>query len=104
MVLFITGSANSGLVAQTYPEVTIPNTELRPLQSKILGQELNLYIKLTASYRVDEQRIYSVMYAIDANRSFAMLSINEIIPFAESNYRISGTDRALGGYSYGGLF
>ena len=181
MVLFITGCANSVVVAQTYPEITIPNTELRPMQSKILGQELNLYIKLPASYRVDEQRIYPVMYATDANRSFAMLAnilfvvespavdytdvvligigyklsgladwarwrtrdltpvnvpatdqywsdlltkmtgqpmevksggaekfldciINEVIPFTESSYRISKTDRALGGYSYGGLF
>jgi predicted alpha/beta superfamily hydrolase len=28
----------------------------------------------------------------------------EIIPFIETNYRVSSTDRGLGGYSYGGLF
>jgi len=28
----------------------------------------------------------------------------ELIPFIESNYRVSSTDRYLGGYSYGGLF
>jgi hypothetical protein len=28
----------------------------------------------------------------------------EVFPFVESNYRISPTDRGLGGYSYGGLF
>jgi predicted alpha/beta superfamily hydrolase len=28
----------------------------------------------------------------------------ELIPFIESNYRVSLTDRYLGGYSYGGLF
>jgi uncharacterized protein len=29
---------------------------------------------------------------------------NEIIPLVESNYRVSTTDRGIGGYSYGGLF
>jgi uncharacterized protein len=29
---------------------------------------------------------------------------NELIPFIETNYRVSRTDRALAGYSYGGLF
>jgi uncharacterized protein len=28
----------------------------------------------------------------------------EIIPFVESNYRVSPADRGIGGYSYGGLF
>lgn len=28
----------------------------------------------------------------------------DVIPFVESNYRVSSTDRALIGYSYGGLF
>jgi predicted alpha/beta superfamily hydrolase len=28
----------------------------------------------------------------------------ELIPFMESNYRLSSTDRGLAGYSYGGLF
>jgi hypothetical protein len=28
----------------------------------------------------------------------------EVFPFIESNYRVSATDRGLGGYSYGGLF
>jgi len=28
----------------------------------------------------------------------------EVFPFMESNYRVSGTGRGLGGYSYGGLF
>jgi predicted alpha/beta superfamily hydrolase len=28
----------------------------------------------------------------------------EVIPFVESNYRVSPTNRGIGGYSYGGLF
>ena len=30
--------------------------------------------------------------------------ISELIPFIESNYHVSKTDKALAGYSYGGLF
>jgi uncharacterized protein len=167
--------------AQLSQPVTIPNSELRSLQSELLGQELNLFIKLPATYFNDEKRIYPVLYFTDGNRNFGMISnilailetpgsgfndavaigigynsndladfmawrtrdltpvnspgtdrnisemltrasgrtievksggaakfldciMKEVIPFAESNYRISRTERALGGYSYGGLF
>jgi uncharacterized protein len=30
--------------------------------------------------------------------------IKEVFPFIESNYRVSSTNRGIGGYSYGGLF
>lgn len=30
--------------------------------------------------------------------------IKEVFPFVESNYRVSSTNRGIGGYSYGGLF
>lgn len=36
--------------------------------------------------------------------NFLSFIITELIPFIESNYRVSKSDRALGGYSYGGLF
>jgi len=171
----------SGAIAQTYPEVSVLNTELRTLHSKLLDQELNLFIKLPASYLDDEKRIYPVLYTTDANRSFPMLAnilsvietqpspyedivligigyktksladwaawrtrdltpvnspstdsfwsdrlskatgqtvtvrsggaenyldciLSEVIPYAEGNFRISKTDRGLGGYSFGGLF
>ncbi len=35
---------------------------------------------------------------------FLEFIINELIPFMESNYRVSHSDRGLAGYSYGGLF
>ena len=35
---------------------------------------------------------------------FLEFIIKELIPFMESNYRVSSTDRGLAGYSYGGLF
>ncbi len=62
------------LRAQEYPEVTIPNTEVRTIKSKLLGQELVLNIKLPASYRTENQRVYPVMYATDANRSYPAIA------------------------------
>ncbi len=35
---------------------------------------------------------------------FIEFIIHELIPFVESNYRVSHADRGLAGYSYGGLF
>jgi len=35
---------------------------------------------------------------------FLNFIVKELIPFIESNYRVSSSDRGLGGYSYGGLF
>jgi hypothetical protein len=164
-----------------YPEVTIPNTELRTLHSEIMNQDLNIYIKLPTSYYTTGEHIYPVWYFTDANRSFPLVAnissvleipktdfpeivivgigykikdmadwgawrtrdltptnvpkvdknweellakmsgrtfevrsgsaskflefiIKELIPFMESNYRVSTSDRGLGGYSYGGLF
>jgi len=37
-------------------------------------------------------------------RLFLNFIVKELIPFIESNYRVSSSDRGLGGYSYGGLF
>jgi predicted alpha/beta superfamily hydrolase len=36
--------------------------------------------------------------------TFLDFIVREVFPFVESNYRVSPTDRGIGGYSYGGLF
>jgi uncharacterized protein len=164
-----------------YPLVSIPNTELRTLQSKILGQEMEIYVKIPVSYNSNPRKVYPALYMTDGNRSFPMIAniinlfevprptdpeifvigigykirdmadwgawrtrdltpsndpavdtimnklltgatgrqyevksggaskflefiIKEVIPFVESNYRVSPTNRGIGGYSYGGLF
>lgn len=166
---------------QDYPLVTVPSTEVRSIYSKVLDQEMILYIKLPAGYKTETQKIYPCWYGTDANRAFPMVAnmlstlevpvvagpeivlvgiaykINdmadwmawrtrdltptnvpatdkywadvflkmtgrqteirsggaakflefiarEVIPFVESNYRVSSSGRAIGGYSYGGLF
>ncbi|MFO7615823.1 MAG: alpha/beta hydrolase-fold protein [Bacteroidales bacterium] len=169
------------LMAQAHPEVTLPDTELRTLQSGILGQELHLFIKLPAAYKDNPDVTYPVLYFTDGNRNFGMIAnmlslletpgsrnrdiiaigigykirdiadwtawrtrdltpvnspgtdkgtgdmlaratgrtyevksggadryleclLQEVIPLVEANYRVSSTQRSLGGYSFGGLF
>lgn len=36
--------------------------------------------------------------------TFLEFIVKEVLPFVESNYRVSPTGRGIGGYSYGGLF
>jgi uncharacterized protein len=57
-----------------YPLVTIPGTETRSFYSKILEQEMELYIKIPAGYNTNTQKIYPCWYLTDANRSFAMIA------------------------------
>ena len=164
-----------------FPPATVPDSEVRTLFSKILNQEMNIFIKLPMLYRRNSDKKYPCWYVTDANRSFPMLAnigsvfevpdpgqgemiivgigykirdvadwaafrtrdltpvndpgvdgyfnkllnqttgrqfdvttggaekflefiTTELIPFVESNYQVSPTDRYLGGYSYGGLF
>jgi predicted alpha/beta superfamily hydrolase len=164
-----------------FPPATVPDSEVRTLFSKILNQEMNIFIKLPVLYRRNSDKKYPCWYVTDANRAFPMIAnignifevpdpgkgemiivgigykirdmadwaafrtrdltptndpevdgyfnkllnqttgrqfdirsggadkllafiTTELIPFVESNYRVSLTDRYLGGYSYGGLF
>ena len=161
--------------------VIVPSTEMRSFYSKILGQDILLFIKLPSGYNNNPQKLYPSWYFTDGNRSFPLIaniasifeipvpsepeliiisiayrikdmadwgawrtrdltptnvpSIDsgwaktlkgltgrqfevksggakeflecvekEVIPLVESNYRVSTTDRGIGGYSYGGLF
>lgn len=161
--------------------VSVPNTEMRSFYSKILGQDMILFVKLPSRYYNDSQKSYPSWYFTDGNRSFPLIANiasifeipvpsepeliivsiaykvrdmadwgawrtrdltptnvpsldsswaktltgmtgrqfevrsggakkflefieKEVIPFVESNYRVSQANRGLGGYSYGGLF
>lgn len=57
-----------------YPLVTVPLTEARSFYSKILQQEMELYIKVPASYRTNTQKVYPCWYCTDGNRSFPMIA------------------------------
>ena len=57
-----------------YPSVTVRLTETRSFYSKILEQEMVLYIKIPATYKTDTQKIYPCWYCTDGNRSFPMIA------------------------------
>ena len=166
---------------QKFNEVTLFGTEKRSLHSNIVGEDFEINITFPYSYHKSDAA-YPVLYCLDANRSFGLVSnmVNilstpykeipeilvvgigypikgledwgawrwrdltptsdpeadkkweaflsqysgrddvvassggapkflqfihdELIPFIESNYRVSSTDRALMGHSAGGLF
>lgn len=54
--------------------VLIPNTETRSFYSKILGQDMILFIKLPLGYYNNSQRLYPSWYFTDGNRSFPMIA------------------------------
>jgi predicted alpha/beta superfamily hydrolase len=57
-----------------YPLVTVRLTETRSFYSNILDQEMELYIKIPATYKTDTGKIYPCYYATDGNRSFPMMA------------------------------
>jgi hypothetical protein len=164
-----------------FPPAIVENTEMRSFYSQILGREMNIFVKLPATYLLNKEKKYPVWYYTDANRAFSLMAnivsifeippqsqpeiilvgigyklrdmadwadyrtrdltpvnmptvdaywnkllsqmtgrefnvksggsdkfidfiAKELIPFIESNYRVTPGERCLGGYSYGGLF
>ena len=58
----------------THDLVTVRLTETQSFYSKILEQEMVLYIKIPATYKTDTQKIYPCYYCTDGNRSFPMIA------------------------------
>jgi len=57
-----------------YPLVTVQSTETRSFYSKILEQEMVLYLKIPATYKTNTQKTYPCWYCTDANLAFAMIA------------------------------
>jgi uncharacterized protein len=77
-LVIITNSLSQNQPGQTglnnYPLVTVRGTETRTFYSKILEQEMVLYIKIPATYKTNTQKIYPCWYTTDANLAFAMIA------------------------------
>ena len=56
-----------------YPPVTIPNSELRTIESKSTGRNYDLYIRKPADYDKDKSKKYPVLYLLDAQWHFKLL-------------------------------
>jgi enterochelin esterase-like enzyme len=73
----ITGVASMMLLSasvfaqtESYPQVSIPNTEERVLYSKTMDYEYGIYVTLPRSYKDNPDRIYPTLYIIDGNQYF----------------------------------
>ena len=55
-----------------------PGTETRTVHSKILGQDLELYVKLPWTY-AQSDKVYPVLFSLDGNRSFPLYSTMSLI-------------------------
>ena len=58
--------ANIRAATPPYPPVTIPNSELRTLESKSTGRKCDLYIRKPADYDKAKDKRYPVLYLLDS--------------------------------------
>lgn len=54
-----------------FPQVTLPDTEVRPLRSSHNGLEYNIFVAFPAGYADSDQR-YPAFYEVDAQLAFGM--------------------------------
>jgi predicted alpha/beta superfamily hydrolase len=58
----------------TFPNVTIPNTELRTLKSSQTGRDYDIYVNLPGGYAPDKGKKLPVVYALDGQWDFKLLA------------------------------
>ena len=58
---------------QTFPRVTIPNTEVRTLTSSATGRGYDLYVRLPTEYAQSAEKKYPVLYVLDGQWDFKLL-------------------------------
>ena len=63
---------------KTFPEVTIPRTEVRMLHSVVMNRDFEICIKLPYSYYAGNS-VYPVAYFTDGNRSFPLVENTSFI-------------------------
>lgn len=68
--LFAINPSDTLKQTHTYPLVSIPNTEERELNSKIMDYEYGVYVTLPSSYKDNPDKIYPTLYIIDGNQFF----------------------------------
>jgi predicted alpha/beta superfamily hydrolase len=70
-------------VSTQYPQVTIPDTEVRRLKSSVTGDEYNILVALPAGY-ADSGKTYPSLYGLDPHLTFGMCSeITRRLAFGE---------------------
>jgi predicted alpha/beta superfamily hydrolase len=66
-----------------YPQVSIPDTEVRRLKSSLTGDEYNILVALPVGY-TDSGKIYPTLYGLDPHLTFGLISeITRLLAFGE---------------------
>lgn len=60
--------------AQQYPPVTLPGTQVRTMRSAATGRDYDIYIQLPGGYARDAQARYPVLYVLDGQWDFKLMS------------------------------
>ncbi len=67
------GAQAPGARRDTFPAVTLPNTQLRHLRSAETGREYDIYVSLPADYSRSPGARYPVLYVLDAQWDFKLM-------------------------------
>ena len=73
LTLLLAVATGTCAASPAYPPVTIPNSELRSIESKSTGRTYDLYIRKPADYDNDKNKKYPVLYLLDGQWHFKLL-------------------------------
>jgi predicted alpha/beta superfamily hydrolase len=57
----------------TFPNVTLPDTEVRSLRSSNTGRKYDIYVRLPANYARNQKKAYPILYVLDGQWDFKLL-------------------------------
>ena len=79
-----------------FPPVTIPNSELRFLRSRLLGKEYKIQVALPTGY-AEGKETYPVLYVLDADLYFGTIAetLQENLAAGRKIFSIEVPDRSL---------
>lgn len=105
------GIVNNMVNILSFPRNEIPSLVVVGIGYPMQGQEdwvVGRERDFTATINPETEDYWQSMYDIEVktggSAKFMEFLCNELIPFIESNYRVSGSDRSLFGYSASGRF
>jgi predicted alpha/beta superfamily hydrolase len=73
LVVSIYGQQGTKSQDSAFPEVTLPNSEVRTITSSATGREYDIYVHLPPEYAHDQRQQYPVLYLLDGQWDFKLL-------------------------------
>jgi predicted alpha/beta superfamily hydrolase len=59
--------------SDAFPRVTIPESEVRQLESSATGRSYDIYVRLPSSYALNQKQEYPILYVLDGQWDFKLL-------------------------------